>query len=206
LVRSPVQQAARGGSRSPGAATVAAAAMPSGSGSIGRGATLALGCTMCHGAHGQSPADTPSLAGHSAQAIHKQLADFRSGIRPSAVMAPLMVGLSDADMRDLAAYYASLPRSAAAGRAAEAAPRIVAGGAPLRGIAPCGACHGAPDASAGDAPPLDGQPLAYLRGQLAAFATGARRNDPGARMRNVAQAMTPEEIETASQFYAAKPR
>ena len=48
--------------------------------------------------------------------------------------------LSDTDMRDLAAYYAYLPR--VSGQPTDMPPRIVASGAPMRGIAPCGACHG----------------------------------------------------------------
>ncbi len=78
--------------------------------SIGRGATLALRCTMCHGARGLSQANTPNLAGQSPVAIYKELADFKTGARTSAIMAPLVADLSDADMRDLAAYYAYLPR------------------------------------------------------------------------------------------------
>src|ERR1700746_392577 len=78
--------------------------------SIGRGATLALRCTMCHGARGLSQADTPNLAGEYPGTLYKELADFKTGARASAVMAPLVADLSDADMRDLAAYYAYLPR------------------------------------------------------------------------------------------------
>ena len=78
--------------------------------SIGRGATLALRCTMCHGARGLSQADTPNLAGQYPGAIYKELADFKSGARSSAIMMPLVADLSDGDMRDLAAYYAYLPR------------------------------------------------------------------------------------------------
>ncbi|HKF60365.1 MAG TPA: c-type cytochrome, partial [Dongiaceae bacterium] len=81
--------------------------------SIGRGATLALRCTMCHGARGMSLANTPNLAGQDPIAIYKQLADFQTGARKNAIMAPVAVGLSDSDMRDLAAYYAYLPRVAA---------------------------------------------------------------------------------------------
>ena len=110
--------------------------------SIGRGATLALRCTMCHGARGLSQADTPDLAGQYPVTIYKELVDFKTGARASAVMAPLVVDLSDADMRDLAAYYAYLPRVTNSGPAAGKPPRIVANGAPMRGIAPCGACHG----------------------------------------------------------------
>jgi cytochrome c553 len=170
--------------------------------SIGRGATLALRCTMCHGARGLSEANSPNLAGQYPIAIYKQLVDFKTGARVSAVMAPLVADLSDADMRDLAAYYAYLPRPE--DDASGAPPRIVASGAPLRGIAPCGACHGEVGSKAGAAW-LEGQPVAYLHTQLEAFATGARHNDIDEQMRNVARAMTPQEIDAASRYYAEHP-
>ena len=170
--------------------------------SIGRGATLALRCTMCHGARGMSLANTPNLAGQDPIAIYKQLADFQTGARKSAIMAPVAVGLSDADMRDLAAYYAYLPRVAAeaSGPAGEP-PRIVANGAPMRSIAPCGACHGTLDSKAG-AGWLAGQPVVYLRAMLDAFASGTRHNDIGEQMRNVARGLTHEEIGAAAEYYA----
>src|SRR5580704_1541265 len=171
--------------------------------SIGRGATLALRCTMCHGARGLSQADSPNLAGQSPVTIYKQLNDFKTGARTSAVMAPLAADLSEADMRDLAAYYAYLPRLSDHPPNTEVRPRIVANGAPMRGIAPCGACHGV-ESKAG-AGWLGGQPAVYLRTQLEAFASGVRRNDIGEQMRNIARRMTPEEIDAASRFYADRP-
>jgi cytochrome c553 len=170
--------------------------------SIGRGATLALRCTMCHGARGLSEANSPNLAGQYPIAIYKQLVDFKTGARVSAVMAPLVTNLSDVDMRDLAAYYAYLPRLTDS--SPDNPPRIVASGAPLRGIAPCGACHGEIGTKAGAAW-LEGQPLVYLRIQLEAFASGARRNDISGQMRNVARAMSPQEIDAASRYYAEHP-
>jgi cytochrome c553 len=172
--------------------------------SIGRGATLALRCTMCHGARGLSQADTPNLAGQYPVTIYKELVDFKTGARASAVMAPLVTDLSDADTRDLAAYYAYLPRVSAPQPAAGEPPRIVASGSPLRGIAPCGACHGEVDSKA-SAAWLEGQPAVYLHTQLEAFATGARHNDIGEQMRNIARGMTPAEINAASAFYAERP-
>jgi cytochrome c553 len=172
--------------------------------SIGRGATLALRCTMCHGARGLSQADTPNLAGEFPVTIYKELVDFKTGARASSVMAPLVANLSDADMRDLAAYYAYLPRPSDLRSTGDVPPGIVANGAPIRGIAPCGACHGELDSKAGAAW-LEGQPEVYLRTQLKAFATGARRNDIGEQMRNIARRMTPEEIDAASRFYADRP-
>jgi cytochrome c553 len=172
--------------------------------SIGRGATLALRCTMCHGAQGLSQADTPNLAGQYPVTIYKELVDFKTGARASAIMAPLVTDLSDADMRDLAAYYAYLPRVSTPHPGAGELPRIVASGAPLRGIAPCGACHGEVDSKA-SAAWLEGQPAVYLHTQLEAFATGARHNDIGEQMRNVARGMTAAEIDAASGSYAERP-
>ena len=167
--------------------------------SIGRGATLALRCTMCHGAHGLSHADAPNLAGQYAVAIYKQLWDYKVGARASAIMQPLVANLNDRDVRDLAAYYAYLPRERVGQSSANPVPRIIADGAPMRSTAPCGACHGEPSSKV-DAPWLEGQPAVYLHTQLVGFASGARHNDINEQMRNIARAMTPEEIEVASRY------
>lgn len=132
------------------------------------------------------------------------LNDFKTSARASAVMAPLVADFSDADMRDLAAYYAYLPRASDRLPTTDMPPRIVANGAPMRGIVPCEACRGDVDTKAGEAW-LGGQPAVYLRAQLPAFASGGRRNDTGDQMRNVACQMTPEEIDSASRFYADRP-
>ena len=108
---------------------------------IGRGATLALRCTMCHGARGLSQANTPNLTGQFPAAVYKELVDFKTGARESAVMGPLVAYLGDQDMRELAVYYAYLPRVSGRTPTTDLPPRIVAGGAPMRGIAPSGACH-----------------------------------------------------------------
>jgi cytochrome c553 len=173
--------------------------------SIGRGATLALRCTMCHGARGLSEANSPNLAGQYAAVVYKELRDFQSSARASAVMTPLVAGLSERDMRDLAAYYAYLPRLPAYHPTGGGPPpRILLSGAPMRNIPPCGACHGELSNKTGS-PWLEGQPEAYLLAQLQAFATGARRNDIDAQMRNVARGMTAAEIDTAATWYASHP-
>lgn len=170
--------------------------------SIGRGATLALRCTMCHGERGVSEANSPNLAGQYAVVIYKQLQDFQSNARQSAVMSPMARGLSDQDMRDLAAYYAYLPRPVTRGAAHEvAAPDIVAHGAPMRNIPACAACHGGIDNKAGS-PWLDNMPALYTRMQLTAFAAGTRLNDIDGQMRNIARNMTPGEIDAAAAYYA----
>jgi cytochrome c553 len=173
--------------------------------SIGRGATLSLRCTMCHGARGMSEAETPNLAGQHDAAVYKQLRDYKSGHRESAIMAAMVANLSDRDMRDLAAYYASLPRPGAPAPASAPppVPVIVLTGAPMRNVAPCGSCHGGIETKTG-APRLDGEPLAYMRRQLVAFANGSRRNDINAQMRNVARQMTAAEIEESARYYSSR--
>jgi cytochrome c553 len=172
---------------------------------IGRGATLAQRCAICHGPTGISRADSPNLAGQYAAVIYKQLLDFRSGARTNAVMSPFAANLTDQEIADLAAYYAYLPRLPAYHPTPQLPkPRIVIYGAPIRGIAPCGACHGSLDNKTGS-PWLEGQSEAYTVEQLRNFASGRRTNDISEQMRNIARALTPQEIDEAAAYYASQP-
>lgn len=171
---------------------------------VGRGGTLALNCTMCHGAQGMSASDAPNLAGQYPEVIIKQLHDYRAGKRASSIMQALAQRLSDQDIQDLASYYAYLPKARTAPTTYdESLPALVRVGAPLRNIAPCISCHGGVDQKLG-APWIEGMPKTYLTAQLAAFRDGTRRNDSEAQMRNVARAMTDAEIEEVATFYAGK--
>jgi len=171
---------------------------------VGRGATLALNCTMCHGAKGMSESDAPNLAGQYPEVVIKQLRDYRSGKRRSSLMEGLAKGLSDRNIDDLGAYYASLPKARTAPTTyAEPLPALVRVGDPLRNIAPCISCHGGVDQKLG-APWIEGMPKGYLVTQLAAFKSGERRNDGEAQMRNMVRAMTAREIEEVAAFYARK--
>jgi cytochrome c553 len=173
--------------------------------SIGHGATIAQECAICHGPAGVSRADSPNLAGQYAAVIYKQLMDFHSGARTNATMSPFAANLSEQDMADVAVYYAYLPRLPGYHpNVPPSEPQIVISGAPLRGIAPCGSCHGTLDNKVGS-PWLEGQPAAYIKAQLQAFASGARRNDIGQQMRNIARRLTPEEIDQAATYYSSQP-
>ncbi len=163
--------------------------------SIGRGATLAQRCAICHGPQGVSDANSPNLAGQFAAVTYKELNDFKTGARVNVVMSPFAANLSNQDMLDIAAYYAYLPRVPSNKLdPALAAPAIVTIGAPMRNIAPCGSCHGDIDNKAGS-PWLGGQSAVYIKAQLQAFAAGTRRNDISQQMRNIARQMTAEEID-----------
>ena len=173
--------------------------------SIGRGATLAQRCAICHGPQGVSDANSPNLAGQFAAVTYKELVDFKTGARVNVVMSPFVTNLSNQDMLDVAAYYAYLPRVPSHKLdPAMAAPAIVTIGAPMRNIAPCGSCHGDIDNKAGS-PWLGGQSAVYIKAQLQAFAAGTRRNDISQQMRNIARQMTAQEIDQVARYYEAQP-
>ena len=181
-----------------------AMARPATSASVGRGATLAHSCTMCHGALGMSRSTAPNLAGQYPEVVAKQLHDYQSGKRSSAIMSSLALALSEENIADLAAYYASLPKARSAPTTYdEVLPALVRVGDPMRNIAPCISCHGGVDQKLG-APWLEGMPKDYLVQQLEQFKSGERRNDGQLQMRNVAHAMTSLEIEAVARFYARK--
>ncbi|MGK5079420.1 c-type cytochrome [Janthinobacterium sp. HLX7-2] len=181
-----------------------AMAKPASSASVGRGATLALNCTMCHGALGMSRSDAPNLAGQYPEVIKKQMLDYQSGKRQSSIMAALAMSLTEENIADLAAYYASLPKARTAPTTYdEALPALVRVGDPMRNIAPCISCHGGVDQKLG-APWLEGMPKPYLVQQLEDFKHGRRKNDGQQQMRNVARPMTDEEIDSVATFYARK--
>lgn len=73
------------------------------------GRAKAMQCNVCHGANGMTtmPA-TPNLAGQPAEYTEEQLKNYRSGKRPHAVMAVMAQPLSDDDIANLAAWYASI--------------------------------------------------------------------------------------------------
>ena len=65
-------------------------------------------CEACHGLDGKSVDPTyPNLAGQHESYLQKALGDYRSGRRTNLVMAGFAGPLSDQDIKDLAAWYAS---------------------------------------------------------------------------------------------------
>lgn len=77
-------------------------------GDVANGKALSADCSDCHGEDGLGDEDTPAIAGLDAAGHAKQLADFQSGAVESE-MVDYVEGLSEQDMADLAAYYATLP-------------------------------------------------------------------------------------------------
>ncbi len=78
-------------------------------GNAAAGKTKAASCAGCHGVKGISAIPTyPNLAGQKAAYTAKQLKAFKSGARKDPTMNAMAKPLSDADIANIAAYYASL--------------------------------------------------------------------------------------------------
>lgn len=162
-------------------------------------------CAACHGSDGNSTnAIWPKLADQHVQYTVKQLQDFKAGERENAQMAPLVSSLSEEDMRDIAAYYAS--QKAKIGGAdpehLEEGEKIYRYGNAEAGVPGCMACHG-PNGAGNPAamyPKLGGQHADYTAAQLRAFRSGERSNDNGRIMRLIAEKMNDNDIEAVSAY------
>ena len=79
-------------------------------GNIAAGKEKAATCAACHNLNGISPAaEWPNLAGQGARYLKEQITQIKSGERAVPTMMPFVTDLSEQDIEDLAAYYASLP-------------------------------------------------------------------------------------------------
>lgn len=175
-----------------------------------RGAAVAQSCAGCHGPNGISadPQQFPNLAGQYDTAVFKQLRDYQTGARKSDIMAAMALPLTQAQMADLAAYYASLPAAGSASAQKGATPgllRLARGGDPARGVAACDSCHGPGRSGPEGTPSLAGQSAPYLEQQLKNFAGAGRGNDLFERMRAIARQLTPDEMHALAVYYGGNP-
>ncbi len=119
-------------------------------------------------------------------------------------MAGMVAALSEQDMHDLAAYYASQTMKAGSTPedVVEAGQKLFRGGDMQRGIAACIACHGPRGVghSLANFPKISFQHAAYIKTQLESFRNGSRANDMNGMMRDVAKKLTDEDIEILSKY------
>lgn len=171
------------------------------------GAAKAAVCAACHGPDGNSLAPTfPKLAGQSEKYLFKQLQDIKANkTRQAPQMTAIVAGLSDQDMADLAAHFASksMSNGAAKKELVTLGEQIFRAGIKEKGLPACTGCHspsGQGNAPAGF-PRLSGQHADYMVTQLKNFQTGARSNDGDARtMRDVAYKLTEQEMQAVASF------
>jgi len=185
------------------------------SGDAQAGAGKAAVCAACHGPQGVAIAPNfPNLAGQSATYLYVQLKEFHDGQRSDPVMSGQAAALSDADMRDLASYYAALaPKPAGRADAASRGAQLYLAGDPAKGIPPCQGCHG-PDArgprphgSSAPQPPwatfprLRGQSSLYVAKELGDFKSGLRGGSSNAKvMHGVATTLGDDDVQALSTY------
>ena len=173
-------------------------------------------CAACHGVDGNSinPA-WPKLAGQGEKYLIDQLQLFKEKIRVNTLMNPQVVGLSEQDILDLAAFYTrQTPSKGFADPEKEfqgeqiyiIGERIYRGGNPETGIPACMSCH-APNGvgnSAAKFPRLAGQHAVYTAAQMRAYRSGARYqpDDNLNMMKDIASYMTEQEIEAVAEYIA----
>lgn len=175
-----------------------------------KGQAIAAGvCVACHGADGNSviPAN-PRLAQQHSQYLYKQLVDYtvrpgqQKAARENAVMAAFAAQLSDADKRNVAAWFesqAAKPGSARNKELLELGQRIYRAGLPEKALPACMGCHspggiGIPI----QYPRLGGQHAEYIESTLKAFRDGTRRNN--LPMQQIAGRLSDPEMRAVAEY------
>jgi len=176
------------------AATVAPAADPE------AGRRKAQVCAACHGPDGNATIPgTPSLAGQPVFFTHWQLIKYRDGRRKDPQMSPLAEKLDDADMADLAAFYAAQP---ARGRPAATDAARVAAGRQLAEQHHCTSCHRPGLTGQQQAARLAGQDFDYLLRLLRGF-KAKTASDLDGTMTVATQPLQDDEIVSLVHFLAS---
>jgi cytochrome c553 len=176
-------------------------------GSAEAGQSKATTCGACHGPDGNSVTpEWPNLAGQHERYIVRQLEAYQNGERRDVSMQGFASMLSEQDMQDVAAYYAtqSLAPRGADPDLVMLGQQIYRGGIPERGIAACIACHGPTGMGNPMAafPRIGGQHSAYVLSTLQAYASGERRSDADMNqmMRNVSELLFENEMRALASY------
>ena len=162
-------------------------------------------CASCHNADGNSAiAANPKLAQQHPEYILKQLQDFKSGKRKSAIMQPMAAKLSDEDMRNIAWFVGSKKIKTGFSKEKDLVAlgeKIYRGGIADRQIPACAGCH-SPNGAGMPAqyPRLGGQHADYTVAQLVAFRDNVRQNS--APMTGVAAKLNDREIKAVADYIA----
>ena len=187
-------------------------------GQIARGAVIAAQgtptgappCSQCHAFNGVSDASGafPRIAGQSAYYLAKQLRDFASGVRVSALMTPIAkaLSLSPDSIADVAAYYASqnapfLPLKPPDPALVKRGEQLAKVGSAEQRIQACDNCHGPEGAGEPPAIPyLAGQYAHYIDFTLDTWRTGFRKSSPES-MEVVAKKLDDQDIAAVASYY-----
>jgi len=171
-----------------------------------KGAAISAGvCLACHANDGSrgSPA-YPILQGQHSDYLVKELGEFKAGKRDNAIMKGMASTLSDADMKNVAAFYSGKQAKLGFAKNKDLAvlgEKIYRGGVADRSIPACAGCHGPTGAGIpAQYPRLAGQHAEYIEAQLVAFRGNFRRNNP--TMTGVAAKLNDREVKALADYVA----
>lgn len=163
-------------------------------------------CVACHGEKGISVnPEWPNLAGQHGGYLLKQLNDFKAAkTRNFPTMTAIVAGMSEADMAELATYYAELPlaESSTPEKYMKRGEQLYRGGDFSKRITACIACHGPKGTGNAQAgfPVISGQHAPYVILQLKAFRDHKRTNDLNSIMQDISARMSDDDM-TAVAYY-----
>jgi cytochrome c553 len=164
-------------------------------------------CQGCHGEDGNSVETmVPKLAGQYSKYISKELRNFQAGLRVHQIMSAMAATIDDADLADIAAYFASQPKMKGNGPGpdSDVGRNLFLNGDMSRMIVACINCHGVNGKGKSPTnqifPVIGGQQAGYLRGQLINWRKGERANSPGGIMNIIAQKLTNAEINSLANY------
>lgn len=172
-------------------------------GNVGVGKAKAKLCAACHGENGVSTMKlTPSLAGQPDYFTQWQLVHFRGGSRKSDVMGPIAETLNNQDIRDLGAYYSSLPPPRP--QPTVSSDVLAQAGQKLAAAHRCKSCHGEDFSGVGPAARLAGQREDVLLKALRDFKSGARIGSGVASMGDVVYPLSDQEMKALAHYMATR--
>lgn len=165
--------------------------------------TINTVCAACHGADGNSAITlNPKLAAQHPEYLEKQLTEFKSGKRANAVMSGMAAGLSEQEIKDIAAYFAAKKLNLAQATkngAGSLGEKIYRGGIAATGVPACASCHSPNGAGLPKQfPRLSAQHADYTLAQMKAFRSGERANAP--MMMAIAAKMTDAEMAAVADY------
>ncbi|MEQ1589407.1 MAG: c-type cytochrome [Gallionella sp.] len=163
-------------------------------------------CQGCHGVAGISVEEMiPNLAGQYSTYLTKQVQNFKTFERKHQIMNAMSQTISDAELLDVSAFFASQKQMKGNGRGDNAiAKNLFLKGDATRGVIACVTCHG--ESGKGQSPSefgfpvIGGQHKSYLVAQLNNWRSGERANSDGNVMNTVTKSLTDAEIEALAEY------
>ena len=170
------------------------------------GKSKAALCFGCHGEDGNSTdPQYPKLAGQYGMYIAKQVRNYQATTRTHQVMSGMAASVSDEDLADISAYFASQPMMKGDRPSSnQIGKKLFENDDLSRMMVRCNSCHGATGKGQNPGNPvypvIGGQHKDYLLGQLLNFRKGVRNNSPGGVMNMTVSRLSDAELEALAEY------